>query len=97
MDAIEVSESSDGHGRSVNLFGAQKVVLLSVYLPASVGEVIRVRGPQRLMLFKRVLEGAVPRMRDGRRRRRRTSLQPSLDGYLCQKAGRGLPNRPRLV
>ena len=44
VDAIEVSESSDGHGRSVNLFGAQKVVLLSVYLPASVGEVIRVRG-----------------------------------------------------
>ena len=81
MDAIEVSESSDGHGRSVNLFGAQKVVLLSVYLPASVGEVIRVRW---IMLFKRVLEGAVPRMRDGRRRRRRrTSLQPWLDGCLC--------------
>ena len=86
MDAIEVSESSDGHGRSVNLFGAQKVVLLSVYLPASVGEVIRVRGPQWIMLFKRVLEGAVPGMRDGRRRRRRrrrTSLQPWLDGCLC--------------
>ena len=81
MDAIEVSESSDGHGRSVNLFGAQKVVLLSVYLPASVGEVIRVRW---IMLFKRVLEGAVPGMRDGRRRRRRrTSLQPWLDGCLC--------------
>ena len=69
MDAIEVSESSDGHGRSVNLFGSQKVVLL-------------VRGPERLMLFKRELEGAVPRMRDGRRRRR-TSLQPWLDGCLC--------------